>query len=192
MGKSSVLQRLQKKLEFPVAYTYLRTSDSLLGIYKRLLESWLIDTRIKYPDLKWSMPRLTANSDSKLLFDTAAKNLLFQLGKVTEIPLLAVFLDEIEHIVPYKKGDEKTLDLYVNLMDSLRGLQQESNSLSLLIAGIYPDLARRNYFWSNQKNPMYQIISERFLFPLGKVQKQDKGLDSVRTRSCQRFPWEVW
>src|SRR5436305_13944894 len=56
----------------------------------------------------------------------------------------------------------------MTLMDSLRGLQQETGGLSLLLTGVHPDLARRNYFWGKQKNPMYQVVSERFLHPLEK------------------------
>lgn len=73
-----------------------------------------------------------------MVFDSAAKNLLMLLGSVTNAPLLAIFLDEIEHIVPYQEGDEETLRLYTNLMDSLRGLQQETNNLSLLIQVFTP------------------------------------------------------
>lgn len=168
MGKSSVLQRLQKKAEFPTAYVYLSKGDSLEHIYKRILEGWLVDIRIKHPGLKWSLPEISAHSDLKMFFDSAAKDLLMLLGGVTHTPLLAIFLDEIEHIVPYQEGDEGTLRLYINLMDSLRGLQQETNSLSLLVTGIHPIVARRNYLWGNQKNPLHQVISERFLLPLDK------------------------
>jgi tetratricopeptide (TPR) repeat protein len=168
MGKSSVLYRLKKKAEFPVAYVYLATGDSLFGIYRRILEGWFIDIRMKHPVLQWAIPQLLENSDIKTVFDAATKDLLVQLGRVTDTPMLGIFLDEIEHIIPYKQGDESTLRFYVNLMDSLRGLQQETSSLSLLVAGVHPNIARRNYFWSDQKNPMYQVIGERFLLPLDK------------------------
>ncbi|MBV9616825.1 MAG: tetratricopeptide repeat protein, partial [Ktedonobacteraceae bacterium] len=147
MGKSSVLQRLQKKAEFPTAYVYLSKGDTLEHIYKRILEGWLIDIRIKHPGLKWSLPEFTTHSDSRMFFDSAAKDLLMLLGSVTNAPLLAIFLDEIENIAPYQEGDEETLRLYINLMDSLRGLQQETNTLSLLLTGIHPIVARRNYLW---------------------------------------------
>src|SRR5712692_1869059 len=166
MGKSSVLKRLQKKAEFPTAYVYLSKGDRLEGIYKRIIESWSADIRIKSPGLKWSVPEITAEFDLKMAFDSATKKLLRLLDNVSNAPLLAVFLDEIEHIVPYQIGDEDTLRLYISLMDSLRGLQQETNNLSLLIAGIHPNAARRNYFWGDQKNPLHQVISERFLLSL--------------------------
>jgi hypothetical protein len=51
-------------------------------------------------------------------------------------------------------------------MDSLRRLHQETQSLSLLLAGIHPRVARDNYFWGTQKNPMHQVIKEYFLPPL--------------------------
>src|SRR5205823_3672744 len=118
-----------------------------------------INTRIKYPNLEWSSPSLVGKRDPKIVFNTSAKELLLLLGKVTNAPVLAIFLDEIENIAPYKDGDEDALQLYMNLMDSLRGLQQETNSLSLLIVGVHPIVVRRNYFWGHQKNPMYQVIS---------------------------------
>ncbi len=89
--------------------------------------------------------------------------MLESLEHVVPIPHLSVFLDEIETIVPYKEGDEKTFNCYINLMDSLRGLQHETGSISLLVAGVHPTLARVNYFWGNQKNPMHQVIVEKFL-----------------------------
>ena len=79
--------------------------------------------------------------------------------------MLSIFLDEIEHIVP-EEGDEKKLQLYIDLMDSLRGLYLETQCIGLLVAGVHPGVARYNYFWGDQKNPMYQIIIERFLAPL--------------------------
>src|SRR5205823_3111078 len=107
-----------------------------------------------YPNLKWSSPSFAGKYDPKMVFNASTKELLRLLESVTNSPLLAIFLDEIENIAPYEDGDEATLHLYMNLMDSLRGLQQETNSLSLLIAGVHPIVARRNYFWGNQKNPM--------------------------------------
>jgi tetratricopeptide (TPR) repeat protein len=166
MGKSSVLQRLQKKSDFPAAYVYLSRGDSLEGIYKRILKGWSREIRIKYPHVHWPVPQITSDSDAKMTFDSAARELLTQLGSVTNTPLLAIFLDEIEHIVPSQENDEKTLQTYITLMDSLRGLQQETNNVSLLVAGIHPSIVRRNYFLGNQKNPLHQVISERFLFPL--------------------------
>src|ERR1051326_2966299 len=181
MGKSSVLQKLQKISEFPTAYIYLNKRDSLDRIYSDILTSLAIDIRIKYANLKWSPPSFAGREDPKMVFNVSIKELLLLLGTVTNTPLLAIFLDEIENIAPYKDGDEATLQLYMNLMDSLRGLQQEIHSLSLIIVGVHPIVARRNYFWSNQKNPMHQIISERFLLPLD----QDDCIHMIRSLGQQ-------
>ena len=167
IGKSSVLKRIQMKAEFPVAYVYLSKGDSLDGVYERILEGWSIDIRKKFPNLQWYSPQILLKSNSKKIFDSSTKELLKLLVTVTSTPLLAIFFDEIENIVPYKDGDEVALQRYIKLMDSLRGLQQETNYLSLLVAGVHPHIARRNYFWGNQKNPMHQVISERILASFG-------------------------
>jgi tetratricopeptide (TPR) repeat protein len=166
MGKSSVLRELQKRAEFPVAYVYLETGDDLARIYSRVIDDWVRSGRVKCPDFNWTRPQSVAGTVSQSSFNAVAKNILAYLNTMVGIqPLLGIFLDEIEHIVP-AEGEEKTLQLYVSLMDSLRGLQQETNSLALLVAGVHPSIARRNYFWSNQKNPMHQVIVEQFLPPL--------------------------
>lgn len=166
MGKSSVLQQLQKRAEFPVAYVYLNTDDELNRIYERIIDDWATNGRTKYPNFKWTRPLSEEATSSRLDFDAAVKSLLSYLNTVAETsPLLGIFLDEIEHIVP-TQDDEKTLQLYVSLMDTLRGLQQETNSIALLVAGVHPSVARQNYFWGMQKNPMHQIIVEQFLPPL--------------------------
>jgi tetratricopeptide (TPR) repeat protein len=166
MGKSSVLKELQLRASFPVAYVYLTVGESLRRIYKRILEEWATSGKIKYPDFKWEAPQITTESTAQSEFDAAAKGLLSYLDTLnTAIPSLAIFLDEIEHIVP-SEGDERTMDLYIHLMDSLRGLYQETQSISLLVAGVYPGVARDNYFWGTQKNPMHQVIKEYFLPPL--------------------------
>ncbi len=137
----------------------------MIEIYKRILEEWAASGRVKYPDFSW-IPSLVTDRVSQSEFDTATKNLLAYLGTIGRAtPLLGIFFDEIEHIVP-AEGDEKTLELYVRLMNSLRGLHQETQSLSLLVAGVHPSIARYNYFWGTQKNPMYQIVKEYFLSPL--------------------------
>ncbi len=166
MGKSSVLQQLQKRAEFPIAYVYLTTDDELNRIYERIIDDWATNGRAKYPNFKWTRPVSEEATSFRSGFDAAVKSLLSYLSTVTETsPLLGIFLDEIEHIVP-SQDDEKTLQLYVSLMDTLRGMQQETNSIALLVAGVHPSVARQNYFWGTQKNPMHQVIVEQFLPPL--------------------------
>jgi hypothetical protein len=161
MGKSSVLQRLRNKLKFPVAYIYLRKNDDLSGIYRRILNALTLEMKIKH---SYSLPALPDNvALTQTDFEEAVYNLLNKIGKE---PRLAIFLDEIEAIIPYEKGGEATLNLYVTLMDCLRGVQHETGQLALMVAGIYPSLGRVNYFWGEQKNPMHQIITERFLPPM--------------------------
>lgn len=163
IGKSSVMQRLRNKLEFPVAYVYLRKNDTLTGIYRRIVDAWSLDARIKYRDLNLEPAFSGDSAITQADFETLVEAYLEKLGTITDSPQLGVFLDEIEAIIPYQKGDEATLHLYVTLMDSLRGLQHETGQLALLVAGIYPSLGRVNYFWGEQKNPMHQVITERFL-----------------------------
>lgn len=166
MGKSSVLHELQKRAEFPVAYVYLKIDDDLSSIYSRIIDDWVANGRLKYRDFNWTKP-LATSTVSQGDFHATAKGLLAYLGTITDQQLLlGIFLDEIERILP-SEGDESKLRLCMNLLDSLRGLQQETNSLALLVAGIHPSIARRNYFWGNQKNPMHQVIVETFLPPLG-------------------------
>ena len=169
MGKSSVLQELQKKTDFPVAYVYLQMGDSLGNIYRRILDDWSTNGRVKHPGFNWKAPQANADAQPQEYFDKAVRDLLTYLGTIAETsPMLGIFLDEIENIMPYKEGDQKILQLYISLMDTLRGVQQETKSLALLVAGVHPGVARYNYFWGNQKNPMHQIISEQFLPPLDK------------------------
>jgi len=152
MGKSSVMQKLQRRSKFPVAYVYLRKNDSLASIYKRILDAWEVDFRIKYHTISWTAPQFST-SNPVIEFDSATKELLEKLEQVADNPQLGIFLDEIDAIVPYKEGDNATLNLYVSLMDSLRGVQQETDSLTLLVAGIHPTLGRVNYFWGDHKEP---------------------------------------
>ena len=166
MGKSSVLQQLQRRIEFPVAYVYLNTNDTLDRIYRRILENWGLNGRVKYPrNFNWVVPQFSEGTITPSVFDGATKSLLDYLNTTTSSPMLGIFLDEIEHIVP-TEGDEKILKLYIDLMDSLRGLHLETQRICLLVAGVHPGVARYNYFWGNQKNPMYQVIIEKFLSPL--------------------------
>jgi hypothetical protein len=164
MGKSSVLKTLQKRLKFPIAYVYLKKDMSLKEIFQNILKAWEIDIPFKYPNFVWNIDE--SNYNSTISFETKVKELLERLGDSTYIAHLSVFLDEIETIIPYKDGDEDTLNRYVSLMDSLRGLQQETERLSLVVSGVHPTLARVNYFWGSQKNPMHQVIVEKFLPPL--------------------------
>lgn len=166
IGKSSVLKTLPKKVEFPVAYVYLTENISIDNIYENILKAWEIDLRTKYPSFEWSKD--DTKQDAKASFESAVKNLLFYLEETVpiQVPHLSIFLDEIETIIPYKEGDENTLNRYIRLMDSLRGLQQETEKLSLLVAGVHPTMARVNYFWGEQKNPMHQVVVEKFLPPL--------------------------
>jgi hypothetical protein len=166
IGKSSVMQRLRNKLEFPVAYVYLRKNDTLTTIYRRIVDAWNLDSRIKYRDINLESAFSGDTAITQADFETLVEAYLDKLGAITDSPQLGVFLDEIEAIIPYKKGDEATLNLYVTLMDCLRGLQHETGQLALVVAGIYPSLGRVNYFWGEQKNPMHQVITEYFLPPM--------------------------
>jgi hypothetical protein len=169
MGKSSVLLELQKRVEFPVAFVYLNPGYNLADIYNQIIEGWLANGRVKYPQFAWTRTQVASEKPSSGEFDTATKSLLAYLSTLAETPpILGVFLDEIEHIVP-SRGDMQQLQLYTRLMDSLRGLQQETGSIALLVAGVHPDVARRNYLWEAHKNPMHQIIDECFLPPLDEV-----------------------
>src|SRR5205814_1450258 len=89
MGKSSVLQKLQKMSEFPAAYVYLNKADTLDRIYNDILANWAINTRIKYPSLEWSSPSVVGTRDPKIVFNASTKELLLLLGKVTNAPVLA-------------------------------------------------------------------------------------------------------
>lgn len=164
MGKSSVLQRLRNKIEFPVAYIYLRKNDNLSGIYRRILDAWTLEMRVKYG---YVIPPFPDDAIfTQVDFEKAAFGILNKVKEIGKEPQIAVFLDEIEAIVPFTVGDETTLNVYLTLMDCLRGLQHETGQLALLVAGIYPSLGRVNYFWGEQKNPMHQVITERFLPPM--------------------------
>src|SRR5205807_7715441 len=57
MGKSSVLRELQKRATFPVAYVYLATGDDLARIYSRIIDDWVRNGRVKYPDFNWTHPQ---------------------------------------------------------------------------------------------------------------------------------------
>jgi tetratricopeptide (TPR) repeat protein len=169
MGKSSVLRELQKRVEFPVAFVYLNPGYTLADIYNQIIEGWLANGRVKYPQFAWTHTHVVSEKSPSGAFNAATKSVLAYLSTLTETPpILGVFLDEIEHIVP-SRGDMQQLQLYTRLMDSLRGLQQETGCIALLVAGVHPDIARRNYLWEAHKNPMHQIIDECFLSPLDEV-----------------------
>jgi len=198
MGKSSVLLKLQKIAKFPVAYIYLRhiylrQDDGLERIFSAIIAAWATDARIKYPDFECPIPSFQDKQDARIVFEAYTKKLLSVLEHYTDAPSLAIFLDEIGNIIPYKDEDETTLQLYVNLMDTIRGLQHETNGISLLIAGVHPTVARRNYLWENQKNPMHQVISERFLSPLDRddcihmIRSLGQQIDLTYTDECMEY-----
>ena len=164
MGKSSVLQRLKLQLEFPVAYVYLQPNDSLAELYLKLLQQWKTDLQIKLPRFQWQPPDAITSPNPGMEFHEITHDLLKRLEQSSEVARLGVFLDEIDLWVP-TRDDPKAIARYVDLMHSLRGLKQETNQLSLLVAGIHPMLSRINLLSGGIKNPMYQVVSERFLDP---------------------------
>jgi tetratricopeptide (TPR) repeat protein len=167
MGKSSLMYELRRKAEFPIAYVYLHDSDDLSSVYRQILTSWEVNGHIKYSDFAWTPPFTNRYEHvTHGLFAEAAKSLLDYLHDQSKLlPRAGIFLDEIGHFVP-SAGDHEKMERYVLLMDALRGLHQETQSVPLLVAGVHPGVARYNYFWGSRKNPLHQIITEHFLTPM--------------------------
>src|SRR6266851_5512250 len=92
IGKSSVLQELQKRAEFPVAYVYIETGDDLSRIYDRIMDGWVVNGQMKYPEFNWTKSP-TVGTVSQGDFHAAAKSLRTYLGTMADTqPLLGIFL----------------------------------------------------------------------------------------------------
>jgi tetratricopeptide (TPR) repeat protein/3',5'-cyclic AMP phosphodiesterase CpdA len=183
MGKSSVLQYLRDKAEFPVAYVDLSAGRELSDLFDRILKSWQHALRFKMPDLNWNPPSLQSNPATE--FAKATRELMGLLEVKMHSPKLGLFVDEIELIAPKISVDSQvfnsnTLDRYLIFTQTLRGLVQETKAISLIIAGVDPRIIRSNRF-EGEQNPFYQLFIEEYLGPLSR----DDCIQMIRDIGCQ-------
>lgn len=175
MGKSSLLQFMRDRASFPVASIDLQAGIDLPDLYTRILEAWQRSLRVKCPEVNWEALRFaeTPSTGFSLLsaaFAGATRDLIAKLEAAGQPPLLGLFIDEIEVIVPREPegvpvADQQVLDQYLAFVRTLRGLAQETRSLALLVVGVDPKLNRVNR-WGAEQNPLYQFFREEYLGPL--------------------------
>jgi len=170
MGKSSVLQYLRDRAEFPVAYVDLNAGCELSDLFERILKSWQLAMRSKRPDLNWNPPSLQSNPEIE--FAKATRELMGLLEEKKYPPQLGLFVDESELIAPKtlinsQVLDSISLDRYLIFTRTLRGLVQETKALALMIAGVDPRIVRSNRF-EGEQNPFYQLFIEEYLGPLSR------------------------
>ena len=80
---------------------------------------------------------------------------------------LAIFLDEIELIIPPPDATGIILEHYLSLMHTLRGLVQEDGRISLMVAGVDSTINHISRWGDEQKqNPFFMLLKELYLPPL--------------------------
>jgi tetratricopeptide (TPR) repeat protein len=165
MGKSSVLKALNARAEFPVASVNLQTvwSDPLEVLFTRIARSWQKWLSVRY-EMRWEPPAFAPKGAAGTFVD-AALNLLGQIEREKGCARLGVLFDEIEVIVPKSDGAGAPLDRYLTLMRALRGLIDEDNRLSLVVAGLNPSVGRINS-WGSEQNPAFNLFDDTYLPPL--------------------------
>ena len=165
LGKSSLLKALSNRATFPVASVNLQTAgdDSFEDLFARITKLWKESLRVHY-DMLWSPPVFTAKGATNT-FVTAVRDLLDQIEHKCGEARLGLLLDEIEVIVPRPDGTGPDLKRYLTLLRALRGLVDEGNRLSLIVAGLNPSVNRINS-WDGEQNPTFSLFQDSYLPPL--------------------------
>ncbi len=167
IGKSSLMRYIQRLMPCPTACLDLQAGAELVGLYERILHAWNNDA--------WTRFRIDLNLGD-IHIDSGEPNTDFV--KITQQTLdklsikrpearLAIFLDEIELIMPPLDAVGPLLERYLSLMRTLRGLVQEDGRVFLMVAGIDPAINRLSRWGDEQKqNPFFMLLQEFYLPPL--------------------------
>ena len=167
MGKSSLMRYMRGLMPCPAAYLDLQAGIELSGLYKRLLHSWNNDAMVRFrTDLNLSDANL-GTGDPTTEFVKITQATLDRIASRNTEARLAIFLDEIELIIPSLSAIGTTLEHYLSLMRTLRGLVQEDGRILLMVAGVDPTINRISRWGDEQKqNPFFMLLEELYLPPL--------------------------
>lgn len=167
MGKSSLMRFLERRLPYPTAWLDLQAGRKLVGVYERILRAWQADAQARFNTDLGLDPARCGAADPSEEFTRQAVLALEVIAEVMAEPRLAVFLDEIEVIVPPASSTGPDLEEYLALMRTLRGLAQEDQRLSLMVAGVSPAVNRESRCGADRvQNPFYALLQEEFIPPL--------------------------
>jgi tetratricopeptide (TPR) repeat protein len=165
MGKSSLMRYMQRLMPCPTAWLDLQAGVDLAALYERILRAWNNDATARFNvDLGLQDTQLKSDDPSARFFQLA-QDALDKLDNQIPEARLAVFLDEIELIIPPADAEGPVLKRYLSLMRMLRGLVQEDGRVLFMVAGVDVSINRINR-WGKEQNPLYQLLQEVCLPPL--------------------------
>jgi len=165
MGKSSLMRYMQRLMPCSTAWLDLQAGVDLAALYERILRAWNNDATARFNvDLGLQDTQLKSDDPSAQFFQLT-KDTLDKLGNQIPEARLAVFLDEIELIIPPADAEGSVLKHYLSLMRTLRGVVQEDGRVLLMVAGVDVSINRINR-WGKEQNPFYQLLQEVYLPPL--------------------------
>ena len=166
MGKSSLLRYMQYRMPCPTAWLDLQKGADLAGVYERALQGWQSDAQSRFGiDLGLSGVKVGA-ADPSADFVKALGEALRKLGQNSALPAhVALFLDEIEQLMPSSGAGQEEATLALKLMRTLRGLAQEDGTITLMVAGVDPAIIRLSRIGEAQ-NPFFQLLDEVYLPPI--------------------------
>ena len=165
MGKSSLTRYMQAKMPCPTAWIDLQKDSETLGVLDRILKQWQQSIKLKkgYDELDLSGVHLDPHAPT-VSFSRGVTEVLDKFLTIKPDARLAIFLDEIEVIVPRSETSED-LQRYLPLMRMLRGMIQENGRLSVLVSGLDNTVNQRN-IWGKEQNPFYLLCDLVYLPPL--------------------------
>ena len=171
MGKTSLLKQLPERLrQHVVAEIDLQNlgTEDVGPLCTNIIRTWLRDIRDKYP--MTTLPRLAANADhaaegiSVEEFRVDLLSLYAAVGARGTRPRFILMLDEVERMLPTRRSGRPGFRGYEQLLAVLRGVAQQEDFLTLLVASVEPRLNRADR-WGDIDNPMYRFFQEVFLPP---------------------------
>jgi len=167
IGKSSLMRYMQGLMPCPTARLDLQAGIELTGLYERLLHSWGNEAMIRFgTDLGLSDANL-GTGDPTTEFVKITQATLDRMASSKLEAHLAIFLDEIELVMPPPAATQTALEHYLSLTRTLRGLVQEDGRILLMVAGIDPTINRVSRWGEEQKqNPFFMLLRELYLPPL--------------------------
>lgn len=167
IGKSSLMRYMQHSMPYPTAWIDLQAGVDAPSLFSRILQAWNNDARARFDlDLGLGKVKISPEKAGSEFFELT--NEILEKLEEDHIPKeagLAIFLDEIELIMPPLNATGSELESYFSLMRMLRGLVQEDGRISLIVAGVDP-LVNRKDRWGNEQNPFYKLLQEEYLSPL--------------------------